>query len=87
MIQTLTLLSCSIDTYTQHAASAISALNVLRNITAILFPLFAPYMFERLGYGVGFSILAGSWAVLGSVIIAVIWRCGERMRVRYPYTA
>src|SRR5262245_54866171 len=54
MLCTSCINTYTIDAYTQYAASAISALNVLRNTTAILFPLFAPYMFHRLGYGVGF---------------------------------
>ena len=76
----------TIDAYTQYAASAISALNVLRNINAILFPLFAPHMFKKLGFGVGFSILGGSWALLSSLVILVVWKCGERIRARFPYT-
>jgi hypothetical protein len=74
-----------IDAYTQYAASAISALNVLRNTTAIVFPLFAPYMFHRLGFGLGCTVLAGSWAVVSSAILVILWVWGEQMRERWKY--
>ena len=73
----------TIDTYAQYAASAISALNILRNVTAVLFPLFAPYVFQRLGFGVAFSILAGVWTIVSLSIIGIMWLCGERLRTKY----
>lgn len=76
----------TIDTYTQYAASAITALNVLRNITAILFPLFAPYLYKRLGFGLGSSILAGGWGVTSALIIGFIWSYGEKLRTEYKFS-
>lgn len=77
----------TIEAYTQYAASAISALNVLRNVAAIVFPLFAPYLFHRLGFGLGCTILAGTWAGLGSIILVILWKYGERIRERWKFVA
>lgn len=40
-----------VDAYTRYAASAVGAATVLRSLAGFGFPLFAPYMFERLDYG------------------------------------
>lgn len=40
-----------VDSYTRFAASRIAAAVVLRNLAGIGFPLFAPYMYDALGYG------------------------------------
>ena len=40
-----------VDAYTIHAASALGAVFVLRSLTGFGFPLFAPAVFEALGYG------------------------------------
>lgn len=77
----------AIDTFTQYAASALSALNVLRNITAIVFPLFAPSMFKNLGFGLGCTILASCWAALSFTVIAILWKHGERIREYRKYMA
>ncbi|KAK7704458.1 hypothetical protein SLS57_010499 [Botryosphaeria dothidea] len=54
-----------IDTYTLHAASALGAATVLRGICGFCIPLFAPKMFEELGFGVGNTILAVAAVVIG----------------------
>jgi len=54
-----------LDTFTLHAASALAAVSFLRSIAGFGFPLFAPLMFEKLGYGKGTSILAAVSIVLG----------------------
>ena len=40
-----------IDSYTRYAPSGIAAAVVLRSITSLAFPLFAPAVYHRLGYG------------------------------------
>ncbi|QSZ33661.1 hypothetical protein DSL72_005229 [Monilinia vaccinii-corymbosi] len=77
----------TIDTYAQHAASAISTNLVMRSLTGAIFPLFAPYMFNSLGFGLGATILAGAFAVFGSVVVFTLWFFGERLRARSPYCA
>ncbi|CAJ2509467.1 Uu.00g144930.m01.CDS01 [Anthostomella pinea] len=77
----------TIDTYGRYAASAISTNLVLRSLTAAFFPLFAPYMFDSLGFGLGATALAGGFAVFGTVVVAVLWFYGERLRGRSTYCA
>ena len=40
-----------IDSYTKYAASAIAAISFLRSVAGFGFPLFAPAMYNALGYG------------------------------------
>ena len=67
-----------IDAFTLHAASALAATAFLRSLCGFGFPLFAPDMFNKLGYGVGCSILGAaaigfgvpSYVAIISVVIA-----------------
>ncbi|KAL6412883.1 putative mfs multidrug transporter protein [Ilyonectria robusta] len=77
----------TIDTYTQYAASAISTNILLRSLTSAFFPLFAPYMFDALGYGLGATVLAAAFAVVGITVVLVLWFFGEAIRARSPYCA
>ncbi|RYP50305.1 hypothetical protein DL768_004158 [Monosporascus sp. mg162] len=77
----------TIDTYTQYAASAISTNLVLRGITAAFFPLFAPYMFDSLGFGYGGTALAVGFGIFGLFVMSVLWFYGETLRSRSPYCA
>jgi hypothetical protein len=54
-----------VDAFTLHAASALAAVIFLRSIAGFGFPLFAPIMYEKLGYGNGDTILACAAIVLG----------------------
>lgn len=47
-----------IDAFTLYAASALAAVTFLRSCAGFAFPLFAPDMFNALGYGKGASVLA-----------------------------
>ena len=77
----------TIDTYTRFAASAISTNIVLRSLTAAFFPLFAPYMFDSLGFGLGATVLAASFALMGTTVVSVLWFFGGAIRARSPYCA
>jgi MFS family permease len=79
--------SYTIDTYTRYAASAISTNILLRSLTAAFFPLFAPYMFDSLGFGWSATVLAGSFAVVGGSVVAALWFFGEKIRAKSPYCA
>ncbi|TFY69980.1 hypothetical protein EVJ58_g103 [Rhodofomes roseus] len=69
-----------IDAFTMHAASALAAVSFLRSIAGFGFPLFAPAMYNALGYGVGDTILAAFAAVVGPPAVFTFWKYGERIR-------
>lgn len=75
----------TIDTYAQYAASAVSTNLVTRSIAAAFFPLFAPYMFDKLGFGLGATVLAAGFTAIGILVISVLWFYGERIRIRSTY--
>ncbi|KAM6494593.1 MFS polyamine transporter [Amanita muscaria] len=69
-----------IDSFTLYAASALAAIAVLRSVAGFGFPLFAPTMYEALGYGKGNTILACSSIVLGWPAAWIFWTFGKRIR-------
>jgi MFS family permease len=48
------------DAYQGHTSSAMAATQFLRSLTAFLFPLFAPIMYDKLGYGCLLRWLCGT---------------------------
>ncbi|KAJ3501882.1 hypothetical protein NM208_g16843 [Fusarium decemcellulare] len=54
----LPLIGYIIDVYGEHTSSAMGAQQFFKSLAAFLFPLFAPAMYDKLGYGKGNSILA-----------------------------
>jgi MFS family permease len=74
-----------LDTYATYAASGLAAAVVLRSLCGFAFPLFAPYMYERLGYGWGTSLLALISVVIGVPAPLVFWRWGESLRRASKY--
>jgi len=54
-----------IDCFSFYAASALAAVSCLRALAGFGFPLFAPVMYEKLGYGKGDTVLACAAIVLG----------------------
>lgn len=76
-----------VDSYTTYAASAISATACLRSLAGFGFPLFAPYMYAKLDYGWGNSLLAFIAIGLGWPAPILLWRYGEGMRMRSTFAA
>ncbi|KAI0446783.1 major facilitator superfamily domain-containing protein [Xylaria telfairii] len=76
-----------VDTYTRYAASAVSAGTVFRSLAGFGFPLFAPSLYGRLGYGWGNTLLALLGVVLGFPGPFLLWRYGETLRKRSPFAA
>jgi hypothetical protein len=70
-----------VDTF-KYAASALAAASVVRSLLGFVFPLFAYQMFEALGNGPGYSLLAGIAIVLGVPFPIWIYFYGERVRAR-----
>ncbi|KAF9261630.1 MFS polyamine transporter [Marasmius fiardii PR-910] len=74
-----------VDCYTLHAASALAAVSLLRCLAGFGFPLFAPAMYNRLGYGLGASVLGIVSVVIGWPAPLVFWKFGEAIRKKSKY--
>ncbi|OAA74693.1 MFS multidrug transporter [Akanthomyces lecanii RCEF 1005] len=68
------------EAYLGHVASASAASQFLRSITGFAFPLFAPTLYNNLGYGWGNSILDFAFLVLAAPAPIVFWLYGARLR-------
>ena len=77
----------TIDTYGRFAASAISTNLVARSITSAFLPLFAPYLFDALHFGLGATVLAGLFALLGTAAVMILWFHGKTLRAANSYCA
>lgn len=76
-----------VDAYTRFAASALAAAVVLRSLAGFGFPLFAPYMFAKLNFGWGNTLLAFVSIGIGFPAPILLWKYGERLRKMSPYAA
>ncbi|KAH7304231.1 major facilitator superfamily domain-containing protein [Stachybotrys elegans] len=73
------MLAYLLDEFT-HAASANAASRMLSNMLGFVFPIFAPQLFARLGYGWGNSMLAFLFIGLGCPVPLLLWLWGARLR-------
>ena len=71
-----------IDSYPDHTSSATAATQFLRSLTAFAFPLFAPKLYDSLGYGWGNSTLAFVTLGIGIPAPLLVWRYGARLRAK-----
>jgi len=69
-----------IDAFTLHTASALAAVAFLHSLASFGFPLFAPAMYNALGYGKGDTILAAVAIVVGCPAPWLFWLYGEQIR-------
>ncbi|OIW31942.1 MFS general substrate transporter [Coniochaeta ligniaria NRRL 30616] len=76
-----------VDSYTLYAASAVGAGTVLRSLAGFGFPLFGPYMYDRLDYGWGNTLLALISIVIGWPAPILLWKYGEKLRAKSPFAA
>lgn len=74
-----------VDTYTTYSASATGAAAFLRTMAGFSFPLFAPSMYERLGVGMGNTVLAIVALTFGIVAPTLLWRFGGWLRSKSTY--
>ena len=72
-----------IDAFEKYAASAIAGGSVFRSLVGGVVPLFAPMLFDRLGFGWGISVF-GFCAVAIAPAPLVFWYVGRRVRERFP---
>ncbi|TVY33169.1 putative efflux pump [Lachnellula subtilissima] len=71
-----------IDSYPDYTSSASAATQFLRSLAAFGFPLFAPKMYEVLGYGWGNSTLAFVGLAIGIPAPMLIWVYGPKLRTK-----
>ncbi|KAF3401926.1 Efflux pump vrtL [Penicillium rolfsii] len=76
-----------VDAYTRFAASALAAGSFLRSLAGFGFPLFAPYMYDKLHYGWGNSVLAFISIAIGIPAPIFLWKFGEMLRKKSTYAA
>ncbi|KAJ5625528.1 hypothetical protein N7510_001837 [Penicillium lagena] len=69
-----------IEAYPEHTSSAAAASQFLRSLTAFSFPLFAPRMYQALGYGWGNSTIALIGLVVGVPAPLALWMFGKKLR-------
>jgi MFS family permease len=74
------------DAYQGHTSSAMAATQFLRSLTAFLFPLFAPIMYDKLGYGWGNSAVAFVDLALALPASVALWYFGAALRRKMPST-
>jgi hypothetical protein len=71
-----------IDSFEKYAASAIAGGSVFRSVMGGIVPLFAPMMFEKLGYGWGISVF-GFLALAIAPSPLLFWWYGPTLRRKY----
>ncbi|KZF20237.1 MFS multidrug transporter [Xylona heveae TC161] len=76
-----------IDSYQRYAASASGSVVFLRSLAGFAFPLFAPRMFDTLGYGKGCTVLACASIAIGIPAPILLWFWGAKIRARSKFAA
>lgn len=71
-----------IDAFERYAASAIAGGALFRSILGGVVPLFAPGLFDKLGYGWGVSVFAFVGVLLAPAPL-LFYRFGEVIRQRF----
>ncbi|CAK7227443.1 hypothetical protein SCUCBS95973_006545 [Sporothrix curviconia] len=71
-----------IDVYGDQTSSAMAANQFLKSLAAFLFPLFAPSMYQALGYGWANVVLALVWVVISVPLVMYLGRFGANLRAR-----
>ncbi|KAF2668935.1 MFS multidrug transporter [Microthyrium microscopicum] len=87
MVSYLCIQMYMVDTYTRYAASASAASAFLRSLAAFVFPLFAPYLFQRLHYDLGCAVLGSIAVGLGIPAPILLYFYGPRLRKCSSYAA
>ncbi len=67
-----------LDSFPKYTYSATAASQFLRSITAFVFPIFAPGMYQALGYGWGNSVLGFLSLIIGIPAPLLLWKFGAK---------
>ena len=76
-----------IDAYTKYAASAVASITTLRSLAGFGFPLFAPALYNSLGYGWGNSLLGFVAIAIGVPAPWFFWHYGGKLRAKSQFAA
>lgn len=71
-----------LDSFPNYTSSATAASQFLRSITAFAFPIFAPTMYQALGYGWGNSMLGCLSLLIGIPAPLLLWKFGAKLRAK-----
>ncbi|MCJ1407248.1 hypothetical protein MMC19_001319 [Ptychographa xylographoides] len=71
-----------LDSFPKYTSSASAASQFLRSITAFVFPIFAPAMYSKLGYGWGNSVLGFLSLIIGLPAPLLLWKFGAKLRAK-----
>ncbi|KAK2593442.1 hypothetical protein QQS21_008859 [Conoideocrella luteorostrata] len=80
VIVTQMLYAYQLDEFVEHGASANASTRVLSYLLGFAFPIFAPELYNKLGYGWGNTMLGFIWMVLCFPLPLIIWLWGEKLR-------
>lgn len=70
------------DSFPKYVASASAASQMPRSVAAFAFPLFAPKMYQTLGYGWGNSALAFAYLAICVPAPLILWKYGATLRAK-----
>ncbi|KAB5532766.1 major facilitator superfamily domain-containing protein [Coniochaeta sp. 2T2.1] len=79
-ISSQSLLAYQLDEFAEFGASSTAATKMLSYVLGFAFPVFAPQLYEGLGYGWGNSLLGFVWIVVAFPLTGLLWILGERLR-------
>lgn len=79
------LMAYVVDAFNLFSASAITATLITRCLMGTFLPLVTAPLNDKVGYGLGFTVLSAACAVL-SPIPFIIWRYGGQWRQKSEYT-
>ena len=75
------LLAYQVDEFSStRAASASAATRLWNYVLGFAFPIFAPQLYDKLGYGWGNSLLGFLFVIFGVPTVIVLWLWGPRLR-------
>lgn len=74
------LLAYMLDEFAEFGASANAATRVFSYVLGFAFPIFAPQLYEKLGYGWGNSLLGFVWIALVGPVPLLLWLWGDKLR-------
>ncbi|KUJ15750.1 MFS multidrug transporter [Mollisia scopiformis] len=82
IVSTQAMQAYVMESFIKHVASATAASQLLRSLAGFAFPLFAPKMYQSLGYGWGNSLLAFMFIGIGIPAPLVLWKYGAKLRAK-----